>query len=244
MEVGPSRALTNDQRRNLGSVAKILQFAASNKGFGGESSHLSCLNKYIMDAHSRFKKYFAAVCCVEEPEVHFNIDQYTDVTRLTKPVIYISIGELIDTHKLLLEHQACIAPDRNDLLHELLDDLGDTPSAETLMGESSSSEDNLAVRAQLSKTEVSLTLTNKYEVPDEDGQSDVKALLLSTKRLVVELIRCQQSGENLREVLVIPATSEEEGYHSTLIQRRDRVDQRANRKAKLVRQISQVGDMR
>jgi len=32
IDVGVVKGLTNDQRRNLGSVAKILQFAASNKG--------------------------------------------------------------------------------------------------------------------------------------------------------------------------------------------------------------------
>jgi hypothetical protein len=32
IDAGPTRSLTNDQRRNLGSIAKILQFAASNKG--------------------------------------------------------------------------------------------------------------------------------------------------------------------------------------------------------------------
>ena len=46
------------------------------------------------------RKYFAAICEVEDPEIHFNMDQYTDVTRVTKPIIYISIGEIIDTHKV------------------------------------------------------------------------------------------------------------------------------------------------
>ena len=32
IDVSAHKGLTNDQRRNLGSVAKILQFAASNKG--------------------------------------------------------------------------------------------------------------------------------------------------------------------------------------------------------------------
>ena len=32
IDVSMSKGLSNDQRRNLGSVAKILQFAASNKG--------------------------------------------------------------------------------------------------------------------------------------------------------------------------------------------------------------------
>ena len=32
INVGAEKALSSDQRRNLGSIAKILQFAASNKG--------------------------------------------------------------------------------------------------------------------------------------------------------------------------------------------------------------------
>ena len=46
------------------------------------------------------RKYLRAVCKVEEPEVHFDIDQYSDVTRISKPSIFISIGEIIDTHKV------------------------------------------------------------------------------------------------------------------------------------------------
>lgn len=34
INVEADKQLSNDQRRNLGSVAKILQFAASNKGVG------------------------------------------------------------------------------------------------------------------------------------------------------------------------------------------------------------------
>lgn len=36
--------------------------------------------------------------------------------------------------QLLLEHLEAISPDRNDLLHELLQDLGDVPDVETLLG--------------------------------------------------------------------------------------------------------------
>ena len=72
---------------------------------------------------------------VEEPESRFNIDEYTDVVMLTKPVIYITVQEVCDTHALLLEHREEIAgPDPNDPLHELLDDLGNAPSPESLLG--------------------------------------------------------------------------------------------------------------
>jgi len=39
IDVGVVKGLTNDQRRNLGSVAKILQFAASNKGVSVTSAN-------------------------------------------------------------------------------------------------------------------------------------------------------------------------------------------------------------
>ena len=84
---------------------------------------------------SSHRKYFKAVCEVEEPEVLFNMDQYTDVTRVTKPVIYMSIQEMIDTHKLLLEHENAIASDVTDVLHELLEDIGDVATVEEILGQ-------------------------------------------------------------------------------------------------------------
>ncbi|KAI0214246.1 Ras GTPase-activating-like protein IQGAP1 [Lamellibrachia satsuma] len=243
IDVSMSKGLSNDQRRNLGSVAKILQFAASNKGFGGDSQHLSVLNPYIIETHKRFKQYFIDVCDVVDPEVRFNVDQYTDVTRVTKPVIYISLSELSNTHKLLLEHQDKIAPDSNDPLHELLEDLGDAPDIELLVGEASS-DDDAASKAQMEKTEISLTLSNKFEVPEHE-QSDVHSQLIRTKRMLVDVIRCQLTGDNLPQILNCPATEEEENTHQALIQRRDRTDQKAITKTgKLVRNQSIVGDSR
>ena len=44
--------------------------------------------------------YFMDICDVANPEQQFNRDQYTDVSRVTKPIIYISIAELVETHKV------------------------------------------------------------------------------------------------------------------------------------------------
>ena len=122
--------LNNDQRRNLGSIAKILQFAASKKGFGEESEHLMCLNPFIIECHDRFKQFFKVLttksqssnnkrqvtrllqaCCeVPEPDKFFNIDQYTEAVLIAKPSIYISLSELCDTHQLLIDHKDSVAP--------------------------------------------------------------------------------------------------------------------------------------
>lgn len=71
------QALNNEQRKNLGSIAKVLQFAASKKGFGEESAHLMCLNQYIIESHEKLKQFFLECCLVPEPEEEFAMDQVT-----------------------------------------------------------------------------------------------------------------------------------------------------------------------
>uniref|UniRef100_S4RYT1 IQ motif containing GTPase activating protein 2 n=1 Tax=Petromyzon marinus TaxID=7757 RepID=S4RYT1_PETMA len=210
--------LHSDQRRNLGSVAKVLQFAASNKIFEGDSAHLASMNAYLSEASSKFRKFFQAACEVPEPEDKFSIDEYSDLVTVSKPVIYTTVGELINTHSLLLEHEDAIAPDHNDPLHELLLDLGEVPNLQALIGEGGGDASDPNKEAQLAKTEISLTLASKFEVPEGDD-SNMKSLLLKTKRLIVDVIRVQP-GDTLAEILKTPATSEQEVEHAMMIQRR------------------------
>uniref|UniRef100_A0A8C2E680 IQ motif containing GTPase activating protein 1 n=1 Tax=Cyprinus carpio TaxID=7962 RepID=A0A8C2E680_CYPCA len=208
--------LTTEQRRNLGSIAKMLQHAASNKMFLGDNAHLNPINEYLSNSYQKFRRFFLSACDVPSLEDKFNVDQYSDLVTLTKPVIYISIGEIINTHTLLLDHQDAIAPDHNDPIHELLDDLGEVPTIESLIGESL----RYALKCQdaevLQSPKVSLTLTNKFDVPDEANvEMDAKTLLLNTKRLIVDVIRFQP-GETLTEILETVASPEQSCLYSNL----------------------------
>uniref|UniRef100_A0A8C4NU39 IQ motif containing GTPase activating protein 1 n=1 Tax=Dicentrarchus labrax TaxID=13489 RepID=A0A8C4NU39_DICLA len=135
IEVSAGGQLTTEQRRNLGSVAKMLQHAASNKMFLGDNAHLNPINEYLSASYQKFRRFFLSACDVPSLEDKFNVDQYSDLVTVTKPVIYISIGEIINTHTLLLDHQDAIAPEHNDPIHELLEDLGEVPTVESLIGE-------------------------------------------------------------------------------------------------------------
>ncbi|KAM9313158.1 ras GTPase-activating-like protein IQGAP1 [Gastrophryne carolinensis] len=211
--------LTTDQRRNLGSIAKMLQHAASNKMFLGDNAHLSIINEYLSQSYQKFRRFFQSACEVPEPQDKFNVDEYSDLVTLTKPVIYISIGEIVNTHTLLLDHQDAIAPEHNDPIHELLDDLGEVPTIESLIGEGPGAGPDSG-KETLAKTEVSLTLTNKFEVlGDENAEKNAKTILLNTKRLIVDVIRFQP-GETLNEILETPATKEQETDHQRAMQRR------------------------
>ncbi|NWY53663.1 IQGA1 protein, partial [Chionis minor] len=235
--------LTTDQRRNLGSIAKMLQHAASNKMFMGDNAHLSIINEYLSQSYQKFRRFFQAACEVPELQDKFNIDEYSDLVTLTKPVIYISIGEIINTHTLLLDHQDAIAPEHNDPIHELLDDLGEVPTIESLIGGEGSGNVNDPNKEMLAKTEVSLTLTNKFDVPgDENAEMDARTILLNTKRLIVDVIRFQP-GETLTEILETPATSEQEAEHQRAMQKRAIRDAKTPDKMKKSVSVKEDGNL-
>uniref|UniRef100_A0A8B9BPL3 IQ motif containing GTPase activating protein 3 n=1 Tax=Anser brachyrhynchus TaxID=132585 RepID=A0A8B9BPL3_9AVES len=222
VDISAGATLHPDQRRSLGSVAKVLQHAAARKVFDGENAHLCAVNRYLEDTHGKFRRFIAAACRVPEPEERFNVDEYSEMVAVAKPVIYITVGELIDTHKLLLEHQDSIAPHHGDPLHELLEDLDELPTVQSLVGESapSSAESSAgAVLAQLSKMEISLTLTGKPLLEASSEESDARSLLLSTKQMLVDVIQSQPGG-SLPEILQTPASDLEEASHEHLMRRR------------------------
>ncbi|XP_061671734.1 ras GTPase-activating-like protein IQGAP1 [Syngnathoides biaculeatus] len=233
IEMSAGGQLTTEQRRNLGSVAKMLQHAASNKMFLGDNAHLNPINEYLGNSYQKFRRYFLTACDVPSLEDKFNVDQYSDLVTVTKPVIYISIGEMINTHTLLLDHQDAIAPEHNDPIHELLEDLGEVPTVESLIGENPLPPGD-PNKELMGKTEVSLTLTNKFDVPGEaNSEVDAKTLLLNTKRLIVDVIRFQP-GETLTEILDSSAGPEQEAEYQRAMQRR------AIRDAKTPEKIKQV----
>lgn len=55
------------------------------------------------------RRFFLAACDVPSLEDKFNVDQYSDLVTVSKPVIYISIGEMINTHTVSVAHGSLAA---------------------------------------------------------------------------------------------------------------------------------------
>ncbi|XP_039224578.1 ras GTPase-activating-like protein IQGAP3 isoform X1 [Crotalus tigris] len=224
VDLSAGAPLHPDQRRNLASVAKILQHAAANQLFEGENSHLNVVNQYLEEAHQKFRAFINTACSVSEPEERFNMDKYSELVAIAKPVVYITVGELVNTHKLLLEHQHSLAPGPQDVLHKLLQDLGEVPTVASLTGHSLGQgangtwEDALS---RLSRMELSLVLSSKYGGVEAEGkgETDAKGLWLSTKQMLVDVIQ-SQPRDSLAEILHSEASEEEEQLHRRLLQRR------------------------
>lgn len=58
------RGLTQEQKRNLGEVAKVLAQAASGKEFGGDNVYLQPLNTYIRESIYRFGEIWSRGKCI------------------------------------------------------------------------------------------------------------------------------------------------------------------------------------
>uniref|UniRef100_A0A8C5R470 IQ motif containing GTPase activating protein 3 n=1 Tax=Leptobrachium leishanense TaxID=445787 RepID=A0A8C5R470_9ANUR len=240
VDLSAGGTLHPDQRRTLGSIAKVLQHVASRKMF--DESHLGLVNQYLEDTHVKFRKFIRTACTVPEPETRFNIDEYSEMVNLIKPVIYITVGELIDTHRLLLDHEDFIAPDHKDPIHELLEDIGEVPTVQSLLGENMNASDGVSEQAQiqLRKLEMSLTLTNKFDMLETNTEEmDAQSLLLSTKHMLVDIIQ-SQPGDSLTELLYTSASASQEGTHYNLIHQR--ALQEAKTPEKMRRQRSLVAN--
>ncbi|XP_040491746.1 ras GTPase-activating-like protein IQGAP3 [Ursus maritimus] len=210
--VAAGGALATSQRHALGAVAQVLQHAAAGKAFSGESRHLRVLNDYLEETHLKFRRFVCRACQVPEPEERFAMDEYSDMVAVAKPVVYITVEELVNTHRLLLEHQDWVAPDHGDPLHELLEDLGELPTIPDLIGEGVAA----AGSPDLSKLEVSLTLANKFEGLETDaGDTSAQSLLLSTKQMLADIMQFQP-GDSLEEILSLPVSREQEAAHKRL----------------------------
>ncbi|KAM8825687.1 ras GTPase-activating-like protein IQGAP3 [Synchiropus picturatus] len=233
VERSAGSALQPEQRHLLGSIARTLQQAAANKHFHGDGAHIAALNQFISHTHGKFRKFLLSVCDVPEPEERFSVDEFSELLIVNKPVIYISVSELLNTHKLLLEHQDVLSPEPSDPLRLLLRDVGSVPTLQDLLGTAANTAAcEAGLESQSGKTEVSLMLTNKFDIFNySEEQPDARGLLLSTKQLIIDVVRTQP-GDSLSDVLRASSSHDQEARHDWMMQRRAKQDARTPDKLK------------
>jgi Ras GTPase-activating-like protein IQGAP2/3 len=196
------KQLTPLQKRNLGEVAKVLNQVASGRLFGGENIYLQPLNAYVGDAIERISLIFSNIISVPDAEHTFDIDEFNDLYARTKPTLYIKMADIFSIHNLIAADLPHICPNRDDMLREIVQELG-------------SAKNNEAEMLGVTSTEIQMTLNPKLH-DIEDPEADVKALFMETKRCVLYIIRVQ-SGPNLMEILVRPVTREDDHkWHALL----------------------------
>lgn len=86
---------------------------------------------------------------VRDAEETFDIDEFNDLYARQKPTLYIKLTDIFAIHQLVSSEMVAICPDRHDLLHDTLRELG-------------SAKNNESDMLHVSSTEITLTLNPKY----------------------------------------------------------------------------------
>ncbi|KAL4998804.1 hypothetical protein BDV10DRAFT_166315 [Aspergillus recurvatus] len=196
------RGLTQEQKRNLSEIAKVIAQAASGRLFGAENVYLQPLNTYIADSIQRLGNIWGDLISVQDAETYFDIDEFNDLYAKTKPTLYIKMSDIFSIHQLVASNIQFICSNPDDILKEVVRDLGNVKSNENELMSVNSSEINLTLNPKLAQA--------------EDPEADVKALFMETKRCVLYIIRVQ-SGAHLLEIMVTPPTEEDEEKWMTFV---------------------------
>ncbi|CCU81421.1 Ras GTPase activating protein [Blumeria hordei DH14] len=194
--------LTPTQKHNLKEVAKVLSQITSGRLFGGDNIYLQPLNAYIENAIKRTSLIFADIMLVPDAEGTFHIDEFNDLYAKVKPTLYIKMADIFAIHQLIAAHLPEICPSRDDVLRDILQELGSAKNNETEM-------------LGVTSTEIQMTLSPKLH-DLEDPEAEVKALFMETKRCILYIIRVQ-TGSNLMDILVRPIKPEDDRKWYTII---------------------------
>ena len=86
---------------------------------------------------------------VRDAERHFDIDEFNDLYARNKPTLYIKMSDIFAMHHLIAADLHCLCPLQDDVLREIVRELGSAKSNENeMMG--------------VSSQEISLQLTGKF----------------------------------------------------------------------------------
>lgn len=188
--------LADYERLKLSAIAKFLHFSVTGKKYTEETDYLMCLNPYISDCHEKLMSFFEDVCEVQSLEEYFNIDIFSEAI-VNIPEVYMSLNELQTLYKLIKEREYDLAPDSNDVLHEIIEDFDN------------SFEEICGISSDFLNTEICLSLKNKYELEVEDETEEEK-MYVETKLMIIALLQVFFNVDSITDLYKKEPTLEEE----------------------------------
>jgi Ras GTPase-activating-like protein IQGAP2/3 len=94
-----------------------------------------------------------AVISVQDAEAYFDIDEFNDLYAKTKPTLYIKLSDIFSIHQLVASEIHHICPNPDDILKEVVRDLGNVKSNENELMSVNSSEISLTLNPKLAQVE-------------------------------------------------------------------------------------------
>lgn len=165
------RGLSQEHRRNIGEVSKVVGQAAAGRLFGGDNMFLQPLNSYVGESIQRLGEIWGnrkhpflglhpasadqnlPVIDVPNAETQFDIDEFNDLYSRTKPTLYIKMADIFSIHHLVAADASYICSTRDDILQEVIRELGNVKNNEHELMNVSSSEISLTLNPKLHQAE-------------------------------------------------------------------------------------------
>lgn len=220
------KTLTPMQKKNLAELGKLMNQISSGRLFAQDNIYLQPLNHHIAEAVTRMKDVFRSIINVPDAKTRFDIDEFEDLTSKKKPTLYIKMSDIFAIHRLIAQDIETIAPNREDQLRVIIQELGSVQTSE-------------AELKNVGNTEIGLHLDPHFQ-KIEDPESEVNALFVETKRCILYIIRVQ-TGANLMEILVKPITMEDdERWEQLLTEEKAQVGKKKSAYADAAHALSDV----
>ncbi len=90
---------------------------------------------------------------VPNAETQFDIDEFNDLYSRIKPTLYIKMADIFSIHHLVAADASYICPTRDDILQEVIRELGNVKNNEHELMNVSSSEISLTLNPKLHQAE-------------------------------------------------------------------------------------------
>lgn len=94
-----------------------------------------------------------SVIDVPNAETQFDIDEFNDLYSRIKPTLYIKMADIFSIHHLVAADASYICPTRDDILQEVIRELGNVKNNEHELMNVSSSEISLTLNPKLHQAE-------------------------------------------------------------------------------------------
>ena len=180
------RALQGEQKRNVGEVAKVVNQIAAGRLFGSEDIFLQPLNSYVGESIGRLADIWSAcelptehnrcggliriVLDVPNAETQFDIDEFNDLYAKTKPTLYIKMADIFAIHHMVAGEISHIATAPEDMLREVVRELGSAKVNENELMSVSSSEICLTLNPKLHDMEGIYSVSQAVHFLADHGQ--------------------------------------------------------------------------